>query len=74
VPDVFDPDLWRGLANTAVGPTSRLFALYILSAAAMAYVSAAAMAYVVYRLSERRSSKGFWAFLVPPSIYPGFPM
>jgi sterol desaturase/sphingolipid hydroxylase (fatty acid hydroxylase superfamily) len=61
VPDVFDPGLWRGLADTAFGATSRLFALYILTAAAIAYV--------VYRLSERPSSKGFWAFLVPPSIY-----
>jgi sterol desaturase/sphingolipid hydroxylase (fatty acid hydroxylase superfamily) len=61
VHDVFDPDLWGALADTAFGANSRLFGLYILSAIALAYV--------VYRLSERRGSQGFWAFLVPRQIY-----
>lgn len=59
--DVFDPDVWRALADTAFGARSRLFALYILSAVALAYV--------VYRVTERRSTEGFWAFLIPPHMY-----
>ena len=59
--DFFDPGVWRALADTAFGAGSRLFALYILSAVGMAYV--------VYRLSERRGSEGFWAFLAPRHIY-----
>lgn len=54
-------EFWRALLDAGFGASSRLFALYLLTAVAIAYL--------VYRLSERPTAKGFWAFLVPRQIY-----